>query len=54
VAAPSATTTGVSPLGGNEKTAAARMREQLQRAAREDVAHVNNCALFLLKVWRVF
>jgi len=40
---------GASPLGGHERTAAARMREQLQRAAREDLAHLNTCALFLLK-----
>ena len=43
--------TALSPLGGHEKTAAARMREQLQRAAREDVAHLHTAALFLLKVW---
>lgn len=54
VAGPASTAAGASPgglgLGGNEKTAAARMREQLQRAARDDLAHLNTCALFLLKV----
>lgn len=50
VAAGTATTASASALGGNEKMVAARMREQLQRAAKEDLAHVNTCALFLLKV----